>query len=271
MPEDVNSRQKDTLQEMVENINREPVHNYPFPGFIFFCNILPASLYEDASKDLPFIFSEKRNCMDNCQGSTHIQVKHGLHGKECADQVESKLKKLPATLATIEQHLNSVVRALVRKFYPEEHRTVIKQRFRWLRSLHGKGNFAMGVPHTDLTGSFSISAQIYFPVGNSSLEARRTYGTCLHRSRDVSGECSLRVPYLPNSGYAFKVSDRSFHSSPDACKYKCCSETRYVLMINIVVSDRGGGEKKKRRKKFQLLKQIRLRSTMLIMLKTSEQ
>ena len=64
--------------------------------------------------------------MDNCQGSKHIQVKNGLHGKECAEQVESKNEKLPATLATVEQHLNFGVRALVRKFYPKEHRTVIK-------------------------------------------------------------------------------------------------------------------------------------------------
>ena len=49
----------------------------------------------------------------------------------------------------------------------------------------------------------------------------RSYGTCLHTSeqfqaksaKDGQADCAVKFPFVPNAGYSFTVSRRSYHSA----------------------------------------------------------
>lgn len=70
-------------------------------------------------------------------------------------------------------------------------------------------------PHPDIPQK-AITLQIYLPTGESQINL----GTSLYHHHEGTFTEVFRVPFLPNSGYAFPVTERSWHgveqTPPDA-------------------------------------------------------
>ena len=76
------------------------------------------------------------------------------------------------------------------------------------------------------------------------------YGTCFHnrgqysrrvllpegqvhgRARDGEAECYYKFRYLPNAGYAFRVSGESYHSAPNSRSQPWSDRDRLSIMLN---------------------------------------
>jgi len=82
------------------------------------------------------------------------------------------------------------------------------------RLLSHSKNFTLGI-HPDSKRKI-LTMMLYFPTKKESKEARFDFGTNVHNfSQSEKGnrdDWHLRFQYLPNSGYAMKISPTSFHS-----------------------------------------------------------
>jgi hypothetical protein len=216
-------------------------------GVLLLDNILPQQLYLDLSSSFNQAFGKKAKADHLCKRGASRSV--GMKYRRL-----KKIRKLNELPRMCNNVLNAP-REVAPKVYP-----VFKQLKEFILSTEfessiflrlglsapgiqvarnmmilldhfGLPSFHAGIPHTD-RNAWHATLQIYLPEGTSY---SASYGTCFHdllSSGEVAQNCDFSAPYLPNSGYIFKTSNVSFHSSPTYCYRHCCLERRRLIMAN---------------------------------------
>lgn len=219
-------------------------------GLLHLCNVLPSPLYNELHhayvQDLAtFTSIPKRRCDTEVRtfGCRRVgkRLKSNVHrgSRYCGFVgVPEPSSKIWSTYLKLRQHIFSttferkVFEALKMRL-PEGH---VQRDLRLQVERYGLSNFRPGVPHTDRV-LWQATLQVYIPVHTQETTSSLVYGTCFHSiSPDglpIKDACEVKIRYERNSGFFFKTSSRSFHSSPVECfDAQCCKETRFALLVN---------------------------------------
>jgi len=218
-------------------------------GALVLHNILPQRLYLDLDDSFSKAFGKNREPAHSCVNNMRCgKGKQYRSLKLVRANLNLRAASMCANVLNAPRQVDRAVFPVFQKtkeyiFSPQFERYVFQnlnlpvpgpqvvRNIRILLEHFGRTSFHAGIPHTD-RDAWQATLQLYLPEGHR-YAAR--YGTCFHDSLS-NGEavlpCGFRTPYLPNSGYIFRTSNHSFHSSPACCHRHCCLETRRVVMAN---------------------------------------
>lgn len=174
------------------------------------------------------------------QDVNHLPINFESHVRTMSDDSLHSLRMMHGSFFS-----ESFERRLFQKLgLPYYGRTAYERSSRIFHESYSEFTSINGNIHSD--GIFLVTLQIYFP--NES-EGKDYYGTCFHDAVEAKtfygererhghwmrvnkSECTYKIPYEKNSGYAFATGKNSFHSAPDVCQNLCCPFNRQAIIFN---------------------------------------
>lgn len=204
-----------TTTHCVEAVKRSPVLDHPFEDVMYFSAVLPPRLYERAEEYFPPTAALRPAAL-----SAHSK-RYKVDGVRELMRLNSEAKDAFRNFSATVEAWSEVSRALSSDAFREalfEKLHVpdgLIARSHDFRMQIDVGGFTLG-SHPDAPQKI-VTMMLYFPKSPSDAD---TLGTCLHtraqherfeRTNRVD-ECEIKFKFAPNTGYAFRVSSRSFHS-----------------------------------------------------------
>lgn len=204
-----------TTTHCVEAVKRAPVLDHPFEDATYFSAVLPPRLYEKAEEYFPPTAALRPAALS--AHSKRYKVDGVRELLRLSSEAKDAFRNFSATVeawSEVSRALSSDAfrEALFRKLHVPEDVIARSQDFRMQTDV---GGFKLG-SHPDAPQKI-VTMMLYFPKSPSDAD---TLGTCLHtraqherfeRTNRVD-ECEVKFKFAPNTGYAFRVSPRSFHS-----------------------------------------------------------
>lgn len=225
------SEKVDLKDWLVAGLKAAPLSDFPFKNSIFWCNVFPPDVY--AALDAMWI---PRSFMrQDRKSAKYIQAQDASHvnanqrfkcslpnylnvSDEEGDSTFKMFSRSKRLWKEVEEALYSTEfeKALWEKLLMRD-----KWQFRDFRVQSDMRGFAIGA-HPDISKKLA-TLMFYLPTGTERQQKAqaRSYGTCLHTLEqfqaksptDGSAECAVKFPFVPNAGYSFTVSRRSYHSA----------------------------------------------------------
>jgi len=224
-----------TTARAVARVKKARRFTKPFKYATYFCDVWPKDVYENLTKHWPPMeafsnyASKSKSCRAfGCRYAMDIGAilkRNGKAGKKWREHEEAR-----ATW----QLLNDVVfsktfeEALFEKLGVKSSK-VKRREIRIFSDDSGQSN---GRVHTDMDAMKVATMMLYV---TDRTDPMWDYGTCLHTTDqwkkrkkmklseggrpgrgDGESPCEVKFRYLPNTGYAFRVSRDSWHSAPNS-------------------------------------------------------
>jgi len=224
-----------TTARAVARVKKARRFTKPFKYATYFCDVWPKDVYENLTKHWPPMeafsnyASKSKSCRAfGCRYAMDIGAilkRNGKAGKKWKEHEEAR-----ATW----QLLNDVVfsktfeEALFEKLGVKSSK-VKRREIRIFSDDSGQSN---GRVHTDMDAMKVATMMLYV---TDRTDPMWDYGTCLHTTDqwkkrkkmklseggrpgrgDGESPCEVKFRYLPNTGYAFRVSRDSWHSAPNS-------------------------------------------------------
>ncbi|KAK3259930.1 hypothetical protein CYMTET_31092 [Cymbomonas tetramitiformis] len=230
-------------------------YNKPFASSTYFCQIFPLHFYLDLIQSWPIdrVFTNYASKKNSCSASgcryymTSTNIFKGTGGM--AKKWDGYLAKKSIWQALSDAVFNpNFEAALFQKLGVTK-----KVKSREMRILSDKKGQSSGRVHTDMDARKVATMMLYTPPDHDSAQMW-DYGTCLHTqdqfnkrklikesqgarkgprgSKDGESQCFYKFRYLPNSGYAFKVHDSSWHSAPNSRIRHWKGTARNSILLN---------------------------------------
>lgn len=188
------------LDHLCAKIIEAPVSRLPF-RHITFSDVFPADYYKDLLINLPELEAYKplHHYEARKEDGTSTRYECRLYGPNIA-KLSPFWRVCAAMLVSSELQV-----ALFQKLFGlVPHGIKVYPRPVLMRDFFGY----YITPHTD-TGSKLITVQFYLPPDDSMKDDGT--GLCFDAPLGVERPEVKRIPFLPNSGYAFKVTRESWH------------------------------------------------------------
>ena len=204
-----------TTTHCVEAVKRAPVLDHPFEDAMYFSAVLPPRLYERAEEYFPPTAALRPAALS--AHSKRYKVDGVRELMRLNSEAKDAFRNFSATVeawSEVSRALSSDAfrEALFEKLHVPDDLIARSHDFRMQIDV---GGFTLG-SHPDAPQKI-VTMMLYFPKSPSDAD---TLGTCLHtraqherfeRTNRVD-ECEIKFKFAPNTGYAFRVSSRSFHS-----------------------------------------------------------
>lgn len=202
------------IGHLVRRIDAAPFFEAPF-AHLTLADFFPAHIYEAMLRGLP-----RGSAYQALPGRNGVNLKpDGSSTRVKIDLFPELVRRLPAEQREIwrvvgaalcsapvrEAFMRRLAPGLERRFGARHDRVALYPIPVLTRDVSG---YAIP-PHTD-THWKGVTVQLYLPAD----EANAGIGTIFH-DRDADGKLtsSRQMPFVPNSGYAFAVTDASWHSA----------------------------------------------------------
>jgi len=240
-----------TTARAVARVKKARRFTKPFKYATYFCDVWPKDVYENLTKHWPPMeafsnyASKSKSCRAfGCRYAMDIGAilkRNGKAGKKWREHEEAR-----ATW----QLLNDVVfsktfeEALFEKLGVKSSK-VKRREIRIFSDDSGQSN---GRVHTDMDAMKVATMMLYV---TDRTDPMWDYGTCLHTTDqwkkrkkmklseggrpgrgDGESPCEVKFRYLPNTGYAFRVSRDSWHSAPNSNIKHWKWIPRNIILVN---------------------------------------
>ena len=237
--DDEDEKEMDAKDFVLRSIETTRVRSKPFASYVHLCRVFPRKLYREMTEYFP-----PKEALAPAKLTSHkLRYKIDRVGS-LLDLPEAMKKTFKNFTKTVEVWskaeeilLSERLRETVfRKLEVDEVEK--KTRSKDFRIQMDVGGFTLG-PHPDSPKKI-VTLMLYFPKEEEEESNKKLFGTCLYtkeqyetfadndEGKEVLPSCEKKFLFEPNTGYAFKVGEESYHGVDDIPP-RC---ERRTLLIN---------------------------------------
>ncbi|CAL6370316.1 unnamed protein product [Bathycoccus prasinos] len=237
--DDEDGKKMDAKDFVLRSIETTRVRSKPFASYVHLCRVFPTKLYREMTEYFP-----PKEALAPAKLTSHkLRYKIDRVGS-LLDLPEAMRKTFKNFTKTVEVWskaedilLSERLRETVfRKLEVDEVEK--KTRSKDFRIQVDVGGFTLG-PHPDSPKKI-VTLMLYFPKEEEEESNKKLFGTCLYtkeqyetfadndEGKEVLPSCEKKFLFEPNTGYAFKVGEESYHGVDDIPP-RC---ERRTLLIN---------------------------------------
>ena len=237
--DDEDEKEMDAKDFVLRSIETTRVRSKPFASYVHLCRVFPRKLYREMTEYFP-----PKEALAPAKLTSHkLRYKIDRVGS-LLDLPEAMKKTFKNFTKTVEVWskaedilLSERLRETVfRKLEVDEVEK--KTRSKDFRIQVDVGGFTLG-PHPDSPKKI-VTLMLYFPKEEEEESNKKLFGTCLYtkeqyetfadndEGKEVLPSCEKKFLFEPNTGYAFKVGEESYHGVDDIPP-RC---ERRTLLIN---------------------------------------
>ncbi len=211
---------------VLRSIETTQVRSKPFASYVHLCRLFPGKLYREMTEYFP-----PKEALAPAKLTKHkLRYKIDRVGSllglpEAMKKTFKNFTKTVEVWSKAEEILlsESLRKTVFRKLEVDELEK--KTRSKDFRIQVDVGGFTLG-PHPDSPKKI-VTLMLYFPKEEEEESNKKLFGTCLYtkeqyemfadndEGNEVSPPCEKKFLFEPNTGYAFKVGEESYHGVDD--------------------------------------------------------